>query len=1327
MGLSPKLQSVLAVDNVLLLNSEIAGIVFGENHGIRQCIPEGCLHGIGHTCKQLSDENARAELIGLVSGVDFETVRPEHIRGFRYLLHGDESLFWGKCSLWVQAYEQSSAWPKLWKQLSDHDEGNVLVNRSLAEKIPQDKKWKRLGLREIKQQEILDDIRGRDTDFVQAASLSEEERTEILIAAQYDQELWQRLPLHETITGDFVSISDLTYLEPNICYPRELTNHINIIKKSSEVQLLRLQKDKNYIQPFYYEILISNILSFLEPHRFFEFILDALYGANEDLDIDLLNDLRNKKWLVDTNATPLCPGDVIFLPDMSDELKRLIAVEKDIFWQPEALSEEICKHPYFAQLKEHFFSHDEDGLKKLALLLERNPDYAIGCLSLSNENFSSMLNIFGEASFNQNLPGWRILQSVTEYFGPDQCQQHVLKAVSNDLSNDKLLLLFEWLEQQYNGADEQRKQSVFVCYLRYLKVLSGMKDAPELLAKVGLLNKAGGWRLAGGLCSDTEGISPSYLLNSQQQNCLNSLIYHQQGTTFEAMNTDAKENNILPDERDLEPELQTTAENIRTYFQRWEGIIPPEVICGFVSILGDDHRMVKLAEHFQGRHSVGWIRNKVPWTAYYDGWLNGLKYIEALSKHRLIVEIVSGKEIYVKSLTGEDLKVKLNENFSTLALGKPFYEWPRGNDTIHVKIRLRSVSDEKMASDQFSEYLKRTGEYLLKALYGQKDCDLTSLWDELNSSEQLDVRIALRLVMKHIPFYLDQLGVHRHQLLKKVYNDWDKARYKAEEYHDIPDQFEKFQKAEEESRQELQSLLETDLEIQKIVLESVRKKMRDFQYTERNIPFEIFQNADDAVVEQLEVENHPEPLNVSCALSTEKPRNTFIVQQAGSRIVRFMHWGRPVNSVGTGGFPGQERGFHQDLEKMLILSSSNKNSEQYLTGKFGLGFKSVLLVSDQPRLLSGRLGVEIIAGVYPRTLASHKPLHEQLSKFSSDNSKPGTIIELPLKEGISERILLQFKKFAGILTVFSKTIRCIHLALLNQGDERAEWLPEKILFTPEGELEKGSLMLFRDNKESVKFPADALHFRCKNGGGLLVGIGPHGVVPFSSELPPIWIVAPTREKGRLGFCINGNFDVDAGRARLAGESGTNKREAQRIGKSIGEVLCSLFEKTVEDWPAVRAQLRLLPELTRYAFWESVWTTLTKAWYEPSEKQLDSEVFDVVRNLLGSDSGLGKLIKEKHALPNGLWGTRFQRLIDPRAIRYVLRDSLSEASVFKPLTKWELFEEKIDPDSVITAKIFPALGKILPGFTQKKDQWESLRLAQVLQWLRKDNYRLSFAF
>ncbi len=624
LGLSLKLQSVFINDKILLLNSNTAKIVFGtEKHGIQQCLAKGCLEALGHTCKPLSDEKTRADLIGSVSGVDLQNVGSNSIRGFRYLLHGDKKLFAENSSLWVKRFQQSTAWSKLWEQLTGNEEGNVLVNRALAEKIPQDDRWNLLDLREIKQQEILNDIRKRGTTLIQQTCFNEEERTEVLLGAQYDIELWQSLPLHKTVSGGLVSITESTYLEPSFIIPDKLRDYINIIKKSSEPRLYRLQNDKEYIQPLTEVILIATILNSPDQHNFYSFILDALSYWPKDLDVDLRKQLRDVKWIVDKNNTPLRPSDVICLSNIKDEINRLIAEEPYSFWQPENLSEKIFQHPYFNQLEKQFFSHGVDGLEKLALLLEQNNDYAIGCLSLSNDDFTSMLNVFGQASFNQNLPGWRVLKLISDHYGLDQCQQYILRSVSNNLSNNKVLMLFGWLEQQYSAADGQRKQDVFICYLRYLDVFSRLKDARVLLPKIKLLNQVDEWRLSTELCFDAEGISPSFLLNIKQQKSITSLLPRQKRISISKDDIDVDDNSRVPIKRDLEPELQATAENLSVYFYQWESLLQSEIICGFLSMLGDDTRMLELAEYFKGKHSVNGIRSKVPWHTHYNTEQNG--------------------------------------------------------------------------------------------------------------------------------------------------------------------------------------------------------------------------------------------------------------------------------------------------------------------------------------------------------------------------------------------------------------------------------------------------------------------------------------------------------------------------------------------------------------------------------------------------------------------------------------------------------------------------------------------------------------------------------
>ena len=493
---------------------------------------------------------------------------------------------------------------------------------------------------------------------------------------------------------------------------------------------------------------------------------------------------------------------------MSSSAKVIVAQYPGSFWQPESLSEAILQHPYFDQLEAHFFSHDEEGLGKLALLLEQNSNYAVGDLVLSGDDFSSMLNIFGISSFNQHLPGWRILYVIFKKFGLDLCQEYILPAVSNSIPNDKLLNIFVWLEQQYNSADGQRKNDVFICHLKYLEVFSRLQEARQLLSNIKLLNQIDKWCSSKMLCHDAEGVSPSCLLNIKQRNILISLLPHQERVHETIENYAAVDNNQLPVKRDLEPELELTANALSTFFSQWENIIQPEIIGCLLSMLGDDTRVLQLAKNFQGRHSVEWFRDKIPWKIIQhrdhdgrQGALYDLSYRKALSKHRFIFDLISGDKVNVTSLTGENIEVELSDisdNSSSLLIGKPFYEYPQNNIS-YVKIRLRRVNGDQISPDKFSEYLKTTAEYLLKNVYEQRNCDLTELWDELNKSEQLDVRTALRLVMKHIPFYLDQLGVNKNKLISPIYNLWNESRYKIEEYYDNPEKSNQSQQEEKKN------------------------------------------------------------------------------------------------------------------------------------------------------------------------------------------------------------------------------------------------------------------------------------------------------------------------------------------------------------------------------------------------------------------------------------------------------------------------------------------------------------------------------------------------
>ena len=77
----------------------------------------------------------------------------------------------------------------------------------------------------------------------------------------------------------------------------------------------------------------------------------------------------------------------------------------------------------------------------------------------------------------------------------------------------------------------------------------------------------------------------------------------------------------------------------------------------------------------------------------------------------------------------------------------------------------------------------------------------------------------------------------------------------------------------------------------------------------------------------------------------------------GVTTVDVKHHGRPINDTGGAAFPaGRDRQWDQDLYFMMLLNLSGKPGEipgqtavAATTGRFGLGFKSVHLVSRRLR------------------------------------------------------------------------------------------------------------------------------------------------------------------------------------------------------------------------------------------------------------------------------------------------------------------------------------------------------------------------------------------
>lgn len=1293
LGLAANLKKAIE-SNVILINSETAKLVFGNRNDLVSCQANSVLDSMGYESKPLQSVKNRQKLIQGLASADLDT--DNRIKGLRYLLHGYREYFEDESTLWVSGYNQNQVWEKLWEQLNESQEDQWnLLERELLEELPSNK-WISLSIREIKPEDILIEIQAKGTEYIHGSRFTSDERNAVLKKLNNNESLWKSLPFHETVKGDLVHIKpDISFLEKDIVLPEELYDYADIIKVASDPTVRKQQEE--WLNDFSSTSVIQTVLRHDTPSKFWCLVMDHL---NSDIDIELRTSLQEAEWLPDNDFNPAKPSDVIYLCKIQDDVDRLLTTARGAYWSPQTLHADLRQHPSFNYLMEHYFSTEEAGLERLGLLLNETDEYHVGRFNFPGNDFDKVINVCTRLPIKFNLPGWALLNKAHEHYSQELIDQYLIPGILKPISIARIIPILNWISDNHITVGPDDKDCFLASFNTYLAAFVNESGRLVDLKKVRLFSQDGKWKYGNELCADAEGVAESHLLDAGQKRLLKKII-----VTADVQQKLEDETQVLR-KRDLTPEILASVKELQDFFSDWEGLVAPEIICAFLSMLGDDPDMVNLAEQYRGRHSVKWIRENIPWTINREllrwgrqGWLYGLDQHEALAQHRFIVTTTNGKTVLTFSILGDEIEAPLKSKFTSLITGGLFYEPPSGS-FINVRIQLRRPSPESTTASELSTLLRTSTEYLLEKVYEQTDHDLSDLWEELDKSEQLDIRIAQQLVLNHLPFYLRQLGVHKHQMLQDILQKWNDARYKQEEYYESPEKKKTFEAEERSLLSKIQTLLQKNKEVQGVVLNAVRSKIADFQYTLASIPFELFQNADDAVVELAEIKSHfkSEETRDTNFLPDHVKRFMVVLQD---RSFSIMHWGRPVNSIGQTGFPGRAKGFHQDLEKMLLLSASDKSENLKVTGKFGLGFKSVLLACNTPRIVSGQLATEIIAGLCPVLLKDPSELRARLRENTSDRKYQGTLIDLPFEKEIPPQIIASFTQLAGFMTIFSKQIRQIDII----GKKQQNWTWNPTIITLNKKL---SIELDRTPSQTND-PSDfSLYFRL-NTGGILMAFGPRGFRKLPVQLPAIWNVTPITEITGLGIAINCDFDLDAGRGRLSGNSNTNQEKANSLGSEFGKALQHLFRLTQTKWKELKQTLCLEKDLNLYKFWASFWDVMNNEMLF----RTGDEVSLTLRNLLCEHQGLGYLCTTEKALPNHLWGT-YQTLTRLDEIKIVLKGCLENESIFRQIERWDFFHNLLgDPHSIVSNSIFSFIKKISPQIDRSTEQWRSIGLLDIL--------------
>ncbi|MCA9055922.1 MAG: hypothetical protein KDA75_18945, partial [Planctomycetaceae bacterium] len=434
--------------------------------------------------------------------------------------------------------------------------------------------------------------------------------------------------------------------------------------------------------------------------------------------------------------------------------------------------------------------------------------------------------------------------------------------------------------------------------------------------------------------------------------------------------------------------------------------------------------------------------------------------------------------------------------------------------------------------------------------------------------------------------------------------------------------------AERRALDELAGLIRTESAHQRFLWERVQDLMRRYGYRGDSVLLELVQNADDALAQAAEIS----PSMLPAAVRQLVIR---IHQTSGVPTVDVTHYGRPINDDGGASFPaGRDREWDQDLYFMMLLNLSGKPGEApgvtattSTTGRFGLGFKSVHLVTESPFIVSGFLAFSIVGGLLP--LERPVPDEPDLTPVAGHRV---TRVRLPLRDdreapGLVEEMFRRFHYARALLPAFSRQLREI---VVDGG-------PFAGISTFDG-VPIGGALGWCVAADATEIPGEGhwriLRFRPADAGeatgtaAIAVGLFETMPTEFPTELPFLWNVAPTSEGWGCGYAVNGPFKLDPGRTHVSLDDGATLRVVELLGVALGKGLIELHDALTGA--TVGEECGLPSGKQAQEFLAALWMILTSG--------LDSR--DELRNrfllrLHGTGRGLTSWMSSRAVVPSGL--------------------------------------------------------------------------------------------
>lgn len=829
------------------------------------------------------------------------------------------------------------------------------------------------------------------------------------------------------------------------------------------------------------------------------------------------------------------------------------------------------------------------------------------------------------------MPVLYLIEDLTDKINPDE----LLRCVNCEITPERLEKICSFIAERY----EQHSNPDCMLFLQ--EFVKQAKRCQVDWGKIYLPNVNKKCRLCSELVRQADGVDQQYVLHPGLRDYFHA-SHNEENRTNNALPTFADSANLSLGEYN---ELTSRCGSVlQQYFSSW----PEELhsaVGAFMLLAGNNPGVQEKAFSFINRREP-----KSIWEKISDDFAQKIK------KYNLGVKIFEGDHLVMTSLAQTEISVPLQDNskLDSLLIGEDYYNCRLdGHPELFIFLALRKIDPKKLNKEICLNLLINTAQRLVERFYCSVE-NVPELFGEMKHAEQYDLQTTRSLILQELPTILKTMNLHRDNELKTLLREWNnnnkyKTQAKLDKKGDLSGYDQKFQ----ELLEELQALFENFEEVREETLTAIRRRIStaEYGYELDSIPFELFQNADDAAAEWQKMQNIQE--------NSKEPRQSFVIELTDEAL-NVIHWGRPINQYQYPGFDhglGEKLGFGDDLQKMLLLGVSDKSDDTISrTGKFGLGFKSIFLLTDKPIIASNRLVFSIQGGLLPKPAddSERDILQCIINRYNTGNGKP-TVFHLPLRESV-QFDLEKFKSAAPLLVRFSRKIN--------------------------------EIRIIDHAKEETFCCSDNDCYDIWDLKDIQLAMGKCDDLPASlpQQTATIWVTSPTQITKNFGFAVNGNFNLDVGRNQLL-YAPENAEIAQKSSEYLFEMLTEKDGKHSD------------------LYWHNLWKLFSNGENSGTWNILNTEkaAAQVLKDLFwGSKenpAGYGRFLQHHCALPTSLPG-QYSKLTSVDKIRYAADENLS--------TYWSFFEDfgrklGILPGEIAGQKTVKALENIynnnyLPSFS-----------------------------